>query len=102
MERCATCGQIIGPELTVDERRIPRSLQIKGTIRQRLYSTLRKGPRTADQLRAIVWREDPDGPPFSALYVHIFKLNRFLLRHGMAVRCNSSTHEYRLVTIEDE
>jgi hypothetical protein len=51
MKTCPCCGQIIAPTIVLPP------------IRQRIYDAVKRRPRTADELRDIAWRDDPNGGP---------------------------------------
>jgi hypothetical protein len=55
----------------------------------------------AEDLRTVVWADDPNGGPEDrkVLHVHISQLNRLLAPAGAAVR-GSRTNGYRLVPLE--
>lgn len=101
MKRCDHCGQILAPELAIPERRITPQLRVRGTIKQLLYAAVRERPHTAEELRNLLWANDPD-VSVTRLYIHVHHLNHFLQRHGLAVRCNVYTHRYGLVVLEDD
>ncbi len=89
LKTCLCCGQIIPPAIVLPP------------IRQRIYDAVRRRPRTADELRSIAWRDDPDCGPatWKTIYAHVYLLNRSLRQHGLAVRRPwRVAHEpYRLV-----
>jgi hypothetical protein len=99
MRRCDCCGQIIAPELVIKKLGVSRQslVRVRGTVKQLLYAAIRKRPHTAEELRDLVWADDPHAS-VSRVYIHIHRLNRLLLRHGLAVRGGD---KYRLVNLED-
>ena len=88
---CPCCGQIIPPDLALSR------------IQQRLYDALRRGPRTADELRAVAWFDDPDGGPahWKTIYGHVYLLNQKLKVKGVVARrtWRAPFEPYRLVAL---
>jgi DNA-binding response OmpR family regulator len=87
---CETCGQPIPPQLELTP------------IQTRIYETLKTSHRTADQLREIVWADDPDGGPacLKTIHVHISHLNRRLRPYGFVIRVPWRGMPYRLLKVE--
>jgi hypothetical protein len=49
------------------------------TISQQIYDLVRRRPRTADELLALIWQIHPqDAPDRSAIKAHVWHLNRRL------------------------
>src|SRR5215471_15231860 len=82
-KRCRCCGQIIPPDIV-----------FHGPVLQRVYNELRRAPRTAEQLRELVYgyREIS----YSAIYVEIRVLNRKLKPYGLRVYSPWRNAAYRL------
>jgi hypothetical protein len=81
-ERCPTCGQ---PKLIGDLLLPP--------IKRRLLEIVRRHPGiSAEELRSLVWAEDPNGGPENSkcLHVHVHQLNRLLAPLGLVVRGSGS------------
>ena len=89
MKRCHCCGQVIPPVMTLPP------------VIQRIYDTLRDQPRTAEELRDIIWRDDPDGGPLSrhTIYVHIDRLKRRLKPLGLGIRSGGFMQPYFVVAL---
>lgn len=84
--RCACCGQPTIPPV------------ILPPTKRRILDVVRRRPGIdSENLRALVWADDPDGGPESwqCLYVHVHQLNRLLAPHGIAVR-GSRSGGYRM------
>lgn len=78
VKTCPTCGQVVVPE----DLRLP-------PIKRRILEAVQCRPGIgAEELRAAVWADDPNGGPECRhnLYVHIHQLNRLLAPFGVVVR----------------
>jgi hypothetical protein len=77
-ESCPHCGQIL----------VPEGLALSPTQRRILYVVQRHPGIAAEDLRAIVWADDPNGGPENpkVLHVHICQLNKRLAPLGFVVR----------------
>jgi hypothetical protein len=78
MKTCAACGQAIVP----DRLRLP-------PIKQRILDAVQRRPGIgAEELRALVWADDPDGGPEDrkVIHVHVHQLNKLLAPLGIVVR----------------
>jgi hypothetical protein len=67
-------------------------------VKQRILDAVRQQPGIgAEDLRAIVWADDPAGGPEDrkVLHVHIHQLNQKIAALGIAVR-GSRSNGYRL------
>jgi hypothetical protein len=68
---------------------------------RRIYRALQERPRSADELREIVWAHDASGGPECrhTIYVHICNLNRRLVVENEIVRPSDDDDErrYRIV-----
>jgi hypothetical protein len=87
IECCSTCGQ---PKLTGDLLLPP--------VKKRLLEIVRRRPGiTAEELRSLVWAEDPNGGPEDrkCLHVHVHQLNRLLAPLGLVIR-GSVSGGYRM------
>jgi len=84
MKRCATCGQIIPPDLAL------------GPVKQTIYNALCKAPRTAEELRELVWGNRDIG--WKTIHAHMWGLRRALRPHGLAIR-NRWRGAYHLVSL---
>jgi hypothetical protein len=90
MNICPHCQQ---PVLPTDLPHLP-------PIKRRILDAVRRRPQTAEELRAIVWADDPDGGPEDrkVLHVHIWQLNRLLAPYGIVVRASKGAGAlYRVV-----
>jgi hypothetical protein len=75
---CPRCGQPI----------LPEGLSLP-PIKRRILDAVQRHPGiSAEDLREIVWRADPNGGPEDrkALHVHVFQLNQRLAPYGVMVR----------------
>jgi hypothetical protein len=75
---CPTCQQVIPPE----GLRLP-------PIKRRIYDAVQRHPDiNAEELRCLVWADDPNGGPEDrkVLHVHVSQLNHLLAPHGVMVR----------------
>jgi hypothetical protein len=87
---CPTCGQPVVPGDLV-------LLPVKALV----LDIVRRHPGvSAEELRGLVWANDPNGGPKNrkTIHVHILQLNCLLAQHGIAVR-GSRTSGYRVVRI---
>jgi hypothetical protein len=87
LECCPACGQ---PKLTGDLLLPP--------LKKRLLEIVRRRPGiTAEELRSLVWAEDPNGGPEDrkCLHVHVHQLNRLLAPLGLVIR-GSVSGGYRM------
>jgi len=90
IEVCQTCGQVIPPT----GLRLPK-------IKQRIYDAVQRRPDiTAEELRCVVWADDPAGGPEDrkVLHVHVSQLNRTLAVHGIMVRSQGGGYRIRSVS----
>jgi hypothetical protein len=58
-------------------------------IKRRILEAVRRHPGiSAEDLRALVWADDPNGGPENrkVLHVHVYQLNRLLIPLGIVVR----------------
>jgi hypothetical protein len=87
---CSRCGQPIPPT----GLRLP-------PIKQRIYDAVQRHPDiTAEELRCLVWAEDPTGGPEDrkVLHVHVSQLNQLLAPHGIMVRSQGGGYRIRSST----
>jgi hypothetical protein len=72
------------------------------TQRRILDVLKRRGSASADELRDVLWSDDPDGGPDSpsTLHAHIWHLNQRLKSRGLRVRA-SRWAGYRVIEIGD-
>lgn len=90
---CPRCGQPM----------IPVGLTLPRTKRRILNAVQRRPAITAEELRDLVWQDDPTGGPECrhALYVHINQLNLRLAPFGIAVRApRGGSDGYRIVSAQ--
>jgi hypothetical protein len=86
---CSHCGQPIPPT----RLRLP-------PIKQRIYDAVQCRPDiSAEQLRCLVWANDPNGGPEDrkCLHVHVSQLNHLLAPHGIMVRSQGGGYRIRSV-----
>ena len=86
---CSCCGQLIVPEVVLPP------------VKQRIFETVSRRPGIdAENLRALVWADDPGGGPEDrkVLHVHVHQLNQRLTPLGIAVRGHPS-NGYRVVSL---
>ena len=86
---CSHCGQPIPPT----RLRLP-------PIKQRIYDAVQRRPDiSAEQLRCLVWANDPNGGPEDrkCLHVHVSQLNHLLAPHGIMVRSQGGGYRIRSV-----
>ena len=89
---CARCGQPV----------IPAGLALPPTKRRILDAVQQSPGINAEQLRDLVWQDDPNGGPECrhALYAHVNQLNRRLAPFGVAVRASpGGSAGYRIVSV---
>ena len=70
-------------------------------IKQRIYDAVRRHPGiTAEQLRCLVWADDPNGGPEDrkVLHVHISQLNDRLAARGIEVRASGGEYRVRAIS----
>jgi hypothetical protein len=68
---CPCCGT----------RLIPQEQLSLPPVKKRIFATVRRRPGiSAEELRCVVWADDPNGGPenLKTLHVHIHQLNRML------------------------
>jgi hypothetical protein len=86
---CAACGQPIAPA----GLRLP-------PIKQRIYEAVQRHPDiSAEELRCLVWADDPNGGPEDrkTLHVHVSQLNQLLTPYGVMVRSQGGGYRIRSV-----
>jgi hypothetical protein len=89
IKTCSSCGQIIPPT----GLRLP-------PIKRRIYDAVQRRPDiTAEELRCLVWANDPSGGPEDrkCLHVHVAQLNTLLRPHGIMVRSQGGGYRIRSV-----
>jgi len=77
-EICPTCHQVIAPE----------GLHLP-PIKRIIFETVQRRPDiSAEELRGVVWADDPNGGPEDrkVLHVHVCQLNHLLAPLGIMVR----------------
>jgi hypothetical protein len=87
---CPACGQPI----------VPEGLQLPKT-KARIFEAVRRRPDiSAEELRTIVWADDPAGGPEDrkVLHVHVSQLNHLLAPHGIMVRSQGGGYRIRSTT----
>jgi len=87
---CSHCGQPIPPT----GLRLP-------PIKQRIYDTVQRRPDIgAEELRSVVWADDPAGGPEDrkVLHVHVSQLNQLLTPLGIMVRSQGGGYRIRSVS----
>src|SRR5262249_24999707 len=89
-EICSHCGQPIAPT----GLRLPR---IKRII---LEAVKRRPGISAEDLRSIVWADDPNGGPEDrkVLHVHVNTLNHLLAPDGMLLRSQGGGYQIRSIS----
>jgi hypothetical protein len=87
---CSYCGQPIPPA----GLHLPR---IKAII---LEAVRRHPDISAEELRGLVWADDPNGGPEDrkVLHVHVSQLNQLLAPHGIMVRSQGGGYRVRSTT----
>ena len=84
---CSACGQPIPPK----GLRLPR-------IKQRILEIVQSHPDiSAEELRGVVWADDPNGGPENrkVLHVHVSQLNQLLAPYGICVRSAGGGYRVR-------
>jgi hypothetical protein len=87
---CSRCGQPMPPT----------GLRLPPT-KQRILELVQRHPDiSAEELRGLVWAEDPNGGPEDrkCLHVHVSQLNHLLAPLGIAVRSQGGGYRIRSVT----
>jgi hypothetical protein len=88
---CPSCGAIVPPKIALSR------------TGRRIFDAVKAHPGIlAENLRDIVWADDPSGGPESrhAIYAHVFILNKRLAAHGLAVRAErGGPAGYRIVCV---
>jgi hypothetical protein len=84
---CPTCGSPI----------VPEGLQLPPTKARILEAVRRRPDISAEELRGIVWADDPNGGPEDrkVLHVHVSQLNHLLAPHGIVVRSQGGGYRIR-------
>jgi DNA-binding response OmpR family regulator len=77
-QSCPLCGQIL----------VPQDLALPPIKARILHAVQRRPGITAEDLRALVWADDPNGGPENrkAIHVHVHQLNKRLASFGFVVR----------------
>jgi len=86
---CPTCNQPIVPPI--------RALT---PIKQRIFDAVQRCPGiSAEELRCLVWADDPNGGPEDrkCLHVHVSQLNSTLRPLGLQVRSQGGGYQIRQV-----
>ena len=89
-EICSHCGQPIAPT----------GLKLP-PIKQRIYEAVQRHPDiSAEELRCLVWADDPTGGTEcrKVLHVHVAQLNQLLAVYGLMVRSQGGGYRVRSVT----
>jgi hypothetical protein len=75
---CPHCGQVL----------VPKGLLLPPVKRRILDAVQRRPGITAEDLRTVVWADDPNGGPENrkAIHVHVHQLNKRLAPLGFVVR----------------
>jgi len=87
---CPQCQQVIAPT----GLRLP-------PIKQRILEIVRSHPDiSAEELRSLVWADDPNGGPECrhTIFVHVAQLNQLLAVHGIMVRSQGGGYRIRSVS----
>src|SRR6516165_7664467 len=87
---CPACGQVVAPT----GLRLPR-------IKAQIYEAVRQHPDiSAEELRCLVWADDPNGGPEDrkVLHVHVSQLNHLLEPYGIMVRSQGGGYRIRSVS----
>jgi hypothetical protein len=88
---CDACGQ---PVLMRSE------LPPLPPIKEKIFTAVRRRPGiSAEELRCVVWADDPNGGPEDrkVLHVHVSQLNHFLAPLGICVRSQGGGYRIRSV-----
>jgi DNA-binding response OmpR family regulator len=67
-------------------------------IKQRIFEAVRRRPGiSAEELRGVVWADDPNGGPEDrkVLHVHVSQLNHRLAAYGIMVRSQGGGYRIR-------
>jgi len=86
---CSHCGQVIPPT----GLRLP-------PIKQRIFDAVQRRPDiSAEELRCLVWADDPSGGPECrhTIFVHVSQLNDLLAPYGICVRSEGGGYRIRSV-----
>ena len=86
---CESCGQ---PVLVRSE------LPPLPPIKQRIFEAVRRRPGISpEELRGVVWADDPNGGPEDrkVLHVHVNQLNHLLAPLGIMVRSQGGGYQIR-------
>jgi hypothetical protein len=70
-------------------------------IKQRIFEAVQRHPDIcAEELRRLVWADDPNGGPEDrkCLHVHVAQLNNFLRPLGIMVRAQGGGYRVRSVS----
>jgi len=89
LDVCSHCGQPIPPT----GLRLP-------PIKKRIYEAVQRHPDiSAEELRCLVWADDPNGGPEDrkCLHVHVAQLNGLLRPLGIMVRSQGFGYRIRSV-----
>ena len=74
-------------------------------IERQIYDLVRRRPRTASELMALVWQLHPqDAPDRSNIKSHVWHMNRELRARGEMIRSVRGSHveePYRLLRLDD-
>jgi hypothetical protein len=96
IETCSCCGQ---PVVPVEELHL-------SPIQRRIFDAVRRRPGiSAENLRDVVWADDPNGGPECrhCIYVHVFQLNQRLAPLSILVRAPKGAGAgYRVIRREKE
>jgi hypothetical protein len=90
-KQCPTCGQPLPPE---EELKLPK-------IKRRIYDAVKRRPGIgAEELRCVVWADDPNGGPEDrkVLHVHVSQLNHLLAPFGIVMRSQGGGYQIRNVS----
>ena len=87
---CPTCGSPI----------VPEGLQLPKTKARILEAVRRRPDISAEELRCLVWADDPNGGPEDrkVLHVHVSQLNHLLEPYGIRVRSQGGGYRIRSST----
>jgi hypothetical protein len=70
-------------------------------VKARIYAAVQRHPDiSAEELRGLVWADDPSGGPEDrkVLHVHVSQLNQLLAPHGIMVRSQGGSYRVRSTT----
>jgi hypothetical protein len=87
---CSSCGQPIPP----------KGLRLSPTKARILEAVQRHPDISAEELRGLVWADDPNGGPECrhTIFVHVAQLNDVLRPHGICVRSEGGGYRIRSVS----